>query len=120
VGAAYGYAYGGPHYTFRTAAGEADQIAALLRALRRGDVDFPITILEGNLDIAIINDGRQNVEMDWLLGWWFPYLRFGNWPSNRPFMERVAKYREEFPGPPSPLRSEVDAHLQAFRTSRSN
>ncbi len=100
-GRVYGDLLGGHQYYAQMASGDAAFTMATLQKLRSGQVDEGISLLEGQLDILIVNDCTFYPEIEKWLGIFHSETNI----TSDKLMARVAQYREKHPSNPNPYKT---------------
>ena len=120
VSAAAGYLLGGPQYAARFMPADAAYNVVVLQALRRGDSESAISLLETQLDTQIVEHSTFNSR---LASWLDPFPMVLGLYDLEPhpeaaakLMSRVAAYRLQHPSSaPEEISSAINAHLAEFQ-----
>ncbi|MCG8591644.1 MAG: hypothetical protein MJE66_20290 [Proteobacteria bacterium] len=122
VSASLGYLLGGPQYSSRFVPADAVHTVAVLRALRRGDSELAVSLLETHLDTQIIVHSMFSPRLAW---WLDPVSSLLSGHDLDPhaetaavLMRKVAAYRAQHPSAAAgEIHDLVHGHLAAFQSS---
>ncbi len=123
VSAAVGYLLGGPQYSARFTPAEAAYTVATLQALRKGDSEAAISLLETRLDGQIVEHSTFSPRLEaWLDIFPLVLAVYDLHPDSNigaQLMARVAAYRSQHlsEAPTQAVRSRINAHLAVFQQS---